>query len=29
LLLKKLECLHFEGEPYYGASQLLKANEGD
>jgi hypothetical protein len=29
LLLKKLECLHFEGEPYYGAFQLLKTNEGD
>ena len=24
LLLKKLECLHFDGEPFYGASQLLK-----
>lgn len=29
LLLKKLECFHFEGEPYYGAFQLLEANEGD
>ncbi|MBE8968210.1 restriction endonuclease [Nostocales cyanobacterium LEGE 12452] len=27
LLLKKLECLNFEGEPFYGAAQLLENNQ--
>lgn len=26
LLLKKLECLNFEGEPFYSAAQLLENN---
>ncbi|OYD90344.1 hypothetical protein CDG76_32010 [Nostoc sp. 'Peltigera membranacea cyanobiont' 210A] len=27
LLLKKLECLNFEGEPFYSAAQLLENNQ--